>query len=156
MALPPVDPTRHRRQQRRRALIGWIGGVVILALVVVAGIAGGDDDNGDETSSIPVHVGGLFDITEDEFDQLHTGETEHAVLDELGKTGSPEDQTPIEIISLFPHHNDSVDCSYWLISDRDETAARLCFSRPGGILRQKLERDLAEVFEGESESSIRA
>lgn len=120
--------------------------------MVVAGIAG--DDDSEETSSIPAHVGGLFDITEDEFNQLHTGETEGAVLDELGKSGSPEGQTPNEIISLFPHHDDSVACSYWLISDRDETAARLCFSRPGGILRQKLERDLAHVFE--SESSVRA
>src|SRR4051812_23854015 len=155
MALPPVDPKRHRRQQRRRALIGWIGGLLFLALVVAAGIAGGDDD-GDETSAIPAHVGGLFDITSEQFEELHTGETEDAVLDELDKTGSPEGQTPIEIISLFPTHDDSVSCSYWLISDRDETAARLCFSRPGRILRQKLERDLSEIIESESESSIRA
>ena len=153
MALPPADPKRHRRQQRRRALIGWLGGVVIVALVVVAGIAGGDEE-GDGTSSVPAHVGGLFDITAEEFDQIHTGETEDAVLDELGKSGSPEGQTPIEIISLFPTHGDAVSCSYWLISDRDETAARLCFSRPGGILRQKLERDLSEIIE--SESSVRA
>ncbi len=155
MALPPGDPKRHRRQQRRRALIGWLGGVVIVALVIVAAIAGGDEE-GDETSSIQAHTSSLFDITSEQFDELHTGETEAAVLDELGKSGSPEGQTPIEIISLFPTHDDSVECSYWLISDADETAARLCFSRPGGILRQKLERDLSEVFEGESESSIRA
>jgi hypothetical protein len=155
MALPPADPKRHRRQQRRRALIGWLGGIVIVALVVVAGIAGGDDRD-DETSSVPAHVGGLFDMTADQFDELHTGETEDSVLDELGKSGSPEGQTPIEIISLFPTHDDSVSCSYWLISDRDETTARLCFSQPGGILRQKLERDLSEVIEGEGESSIRA
>ena len=155
MALPPADPVRHRRQQRRRALIGWIGGVLIIALVVVAGIAGGDRKD-DETSSVPAHVGGLFDITSEQFDELHTGETEGAVLDKLGKSGSPEGQTPTEIIALFPTHGDSVSCSYWLISDEEETAARLCFSRPGGILRQKLERDLSEVIEGESESSIRA
>ena len=153
MALPPADPKRHRRQQRRRALIGWVGGVVILALVVVAGIAG-DDGEGDETSSAPAHVGGLFDMTAEEFDDLHTGETEDDVLGDLGKPGSPEGQTPIEIISLFPNHDDSVACTYWLISDRDETTARLCFSSPGGILRQKLERDLADIIE--SESSIRA
>jgi hypothetical protein len=155
MALPPADPTRHRRQQRRRALIGWIGGLVIVALVIVAGIAGGDDQ-GDETSLVPAHVGGLFDMTADQFEALHTGETENAVYDQLGKPGSPEGQTPIEIISLFPTHDDSVSCTYWLVSDRDQTAARLCFSRPGAILRQKLERDLSEVIEGESESSIRA
>lgn len=153
MALPPADPKRHRRQQRRRALIGWLGGVVIVALVVVAGIAGGDDE-GDGTSSVPAHVGGLFDMTAEQFDGLHTGETEDAVLDQLGKSGSPEGQTPIEIIALFPTHGDSVSCTYWLISDRDETAARLCFSRPGGILRQKLERDVSDVIE--SESSVRA
>ena len=155
MALPPADPKRHRRQQLRRALIGWLGGVCVLALFVVAAIAGGDEE-GDETSSVPAHVGGLFDMTSEQFDRLHTGETEDAVLGELGKSGSPEGQTPIEIISLFPTHDDSVSCSYWLISDRDDTAARLCFSRPGGILRQKLERDLSEVTESESESSIRA
>jgi hypothetical protein len=155
MALPPADPARHRRQQRRRALIGWIGGVLIVGLVIVAAIAGGDNQD-DETSTVPAHVGGLFDITSAQFDELHTGEAEEAVLARLGKSGSPEGQTPIEIISLFPTHDDSVSCSYWLISDRDETAARLCFSRPGHILRQKLERDLSEVIEGESESSIRA
>jgi hypothetical protein len=152
MALPPADPKRHRRQQRRRALIGWLGGVVIVALVVFAGIAGGDEE-GDETSSIPAHVGGHFDITAEEFDELRTGETEDAVLGKLGKSGSPEGETPIEIISLFPTHDDSVSCSYWLISDREETAARLCFSQPGEILRQKLERDLPGITE--SESSIR-
>ncbi|MGD9735568.1 MAG: hypothetical protein AB7V58_08180 [Solirubrobacterales bacterium] len=155
MALPPADPARHRRQQRRRALIGWIGAALIVAGVVVAAIAGGGE-RGEETSSVPAHVGGLFDITSGQFDDLHTGETEDAVLDQLGKSGSPEGQTPIGIIALFPTHDDSVECSYWLISDAEETAARLCFSRPGAILRQKLERDLSEVIEGEGESSIRA
>ncbi|HYC82699.1 MAG TPA: hypothetical protein VEB65_12975, partial [Solirubrobacterales bacterium] len=96
MALPPADPKRHRRQQRRRALIGWLGGVVIVALVVVVGIAGGEDQ-GEGTSSVPAHAGGLFDMTTEQFDGIHTGETEDAVLDELGKSGSPEGQTPIEI-----------------------------------------------------------
>jgi len=156
MALPPADPARHRRQQRRRALIGWIGGAVVVALVVIAGIAGGERDDGEETTTITAHSSGLFDMTSEQFEHLHTGETEAAVLDELGKSGSPEGQTPIEIISLFPTHGDSVACTYWLISDAEETAARLCFSRPGEILRQKLERDLSEVIENEGESSIRA
>lgn len=154
MALPPADPARHRRRLRRRALIGWIGGLGAIALVVVAGILGGDDERG-EADSIPAHSAGLLDyhMSSEQFDHLRTGETESAVLEELGKVGLPESQTPIEIITLFPRHDDSVLCSYWQISD-SETAARLCFSRPGAILRQKLERDLAGVFE--SESSIRA
>lgn len=153
MALPPADPRRHRRQQLRRALIGWIGGAGVLALLILAGILGGDERTS-ESDPISAHAVGFFDMTSDEFDQLHTGETENAVLERLGKPGSPEGDTPIEIVSLFPSHDDSVSCSYWLISDADETAARLCFSRPGSILRQKLERQLSPHFE--SEDAIRA
>jgi hypothetical protein len=153
MALPPADPKRHRRQQLRRALIGWVGGVGVLALLIVAGILGGDDKR-EETGPIPAHSGSLFAMSSDEFDQLRTGETESAVLDQLGKGGLPESETPVPVIGLFPSHDDSVVCSYWQISDASETAARLCFSRPAGILRQKLERDLLGAFEGES--SVRA
>jgi hypothetical protein len=154
MALPPADPVRHRRQQLRRALIGWIAGGGLLALFVVAAILGGDGS--DESEPISAHAASLFDyhLSSDQFEGLRTGETETAVLEELGKVGLPEGETPIEVIELFPHHDDSVLCSYWEISDAGETAARLCFSRPDGILRQKLERDLSGLFEGES--AIRA
>ena len=154
MALPPADPARHRRQQLRRALIGWIGGAGLLALVIAAGILGGDDK--DDSEPLPAHSASLFDyhLSSEEFDSLRTGETEPAVLAKLGKVGLAESQTPIEIVALFPRHGDSVLCSYWQISDAAETAARLCFSRPAGILRQKLERDLSGLFE--DESAIRA
>lgn len=154
MALPPADPSRHRRQLRRRALIGWIGGVLVLALFVAGAIAGGDKDH--DSTVLEAHSASLFDyhMSSDQFESLHTGETQSDVLSELGKVGLPESETPVEIIALFPRHDDSVLCSYWELSDVAETAARLCFSRPEGILRQKLERDLSSIFEGES--AIRA
>jgi hypothetical protein len=154
MALPPADPKRHRRQQRRRALIGWIGGILVIALFVVGALVGGDDNN--DLEAIPAQSASLFDyhMSSDEFENLHTGETQRDVLDELGKFGLPESETPVEIVALFPRHDDSVLCSYWEISDVADSAARLCFSRPEGILRQKLERDTSRLFE--SESAIRA
>jgi hypothetical protein len=155
MALPPADPGRHRRQQLRRALIGWIGGGAILALFVVAGILGGDEEQ-EETGVIPAHSAGLFDyhMSSDQFDRLHTGESEKTVLAELGKVGLPESETKIVFIRIFPPHDESIVCSYWQISDAAYTVARLCFSREEGVLRQKLERDLSGAFEGES--SVRA
>jgi hypothetical protein len=150
MALPPSDPGRHRRRQLRRALIGWIGGFALLALFVLAVVLGGDEK--DEIITVPAHSGGFLDyhMTSSEFEGLHEGQEESAVLRDLGRVGLPESQTPIPIISLFPTHAESVVCSYWQITDVAETAARLCFSTPAGILRQKLERELEGGIEGES------
>lgn len=149
MALPPSDPKRHRRRQLRRALIGWLGGFAIIALIVVAAIAGGDEK--EEVVTVPVHSGGVLDfhMTTAEYQGLHEGEAQSSVLSELGRVGLPESQTPTPIITLFPSHDDHVTCSYWQIVDAPETAARLCFSTPGGVLEQKLERVLELGFEGE-------
>jgi len=149
MALPPSDPARHRRRQLRRALIGWIGGFAALALLVVAMIAGGKRE---EVVIVPAHSAGFFDfhMTSAEYDGLHEGDEESAVLHELGRIGLPESETPISIVALFPAHDDSLICSYWQIIDAPETAARLCFSRPAGRLEQKLERVLETGFEGEA------
>jgi hypothetical protein len=155
MALPPADPARHRRQLRRRALIGWLGGAAVLALLVLAIVLGGPEKRYVVTP-IPAHSAGLFDyhMTSAQLDGLHTGETEREVLAALGKLGLPESETKIVFIQLFPPHGDSLVCSYWQISDQAYEIARLCFSRPDGILRQKLERDVSGAF-GE-ESSVRA
>ena len=149
MALPPSDPVRHRRRQLRRALIGWIGGFAILALFVALVIAGGKEEH--EFVTIPAHSAGFLEyhMTSGEFEALDEGEVESAVLRDLGRIGLPESETPIPIISLFPHHDDTVVCSYWQIVDAPETAARLCFSTPDGELKQKLERVLEVGFEGE-------
>lgn len=155
MAVPPADPARHRRQLRRRALVGWLGGGAVFALFVLAVVLGGSEEQ-DAPAAIPVHSAGLFDyhMTSAQFEGLRTGETEGDVLATLGKVGLPESETKIVFIQLFPPHGESLVCSYWEISDSSYKIARLCFSRPEGILRQKLERDLAGVLEGES--SVRA
>jgi hypothetical protein len=155
MALPPADPKRHRRQQLRRALIGWLGGGVLIALFVVGAAVGGDSEReGEET--IPAHAAGFLDyhMTTPQYDVLHVGESEKAVLDELGKVGLPEGETKTSFIQLFPPHEEGVVCSYWEISDMSYTVARLCFSREAGVLRQKLRRDLSDSFE--NESAVRA
>lgn len=155
MALSPADPARHRRQLRRRALIGWLGGGAVFALLVLAVALGGAEKRY-EVTTIPAHSAGFFDyhMSSAQFEALHTGETEEEVLAALGKVGLPEGETKIVFIRLFPPHDESLVCSYWEISDAPFEIARLCFSRPGGILRQKLERDVSGVFEGES--SVRA
>jgi hypothetical protein len=155
MALPPADPKRHRRTLRRRALIGWLGGGAVLALLVVAAIFGGDD-NKEEVVTIPAHSAGLFDyhMSSDQYDSLDPGESENEVLEGLGKIGLPEDETELDLIRLFPPHDEGLVCSYWQISDADYTVARLCFSRAESVLRQKLERELSGPFGGES--SVRA
>jgi hypothetical protein len=152
MALPPADSVRHRRQQLRRALIGWIGGGVLIALIVLASIIGGDERH--ETVIVPAHSGGFLDyhMTSEEYEGLHEGDAQSSVLSELGRVGLPESETPIPIVTLFPRHEESVVCSYWQITDAPETAARLCFSTPDGVLRQKLERELEAGIEGESVS----
>src|SRR5262245_26799591 len=115
MALPPSDPKRHRRRQLRRALIGWIGGFAIIALIVAAAIAGGDDR--EEVVTIPAHSGGFLDyhMTTAEYEGLHEGEPQSAILNQLGRVGLPESQTPIPILQLFPNHDIDVICSYWQI-----------------------------------------
>ncbi|MBS1880277.1 MAG: hypothetical protein JST31_12240 [Actinobacteria bacterium] len=150
MALPPADPKRHRRALRRRALIGWIGGGALFALLVAAAVLGGDRRK--EVETIPAHAGGLLDyhMTAEEFDRLQPGESESEVLDQLGKIGLPEGETELPFIRLFPPHPEALICSYWEISDRAYTIARLCFSRGEGVLREKLERDLSGAFEGET------
>ncbi len=155
MALPPADPARHRRQLRRRALVGWLGGAAALALLVLAVALGGGDEH-DASGPVPAHSAGLFDyhMSSAQFDGLRTGETEDEVLEALGKVGLPEGETKVVFIRLFPPHDESIVCSYWEISDSAFEIGRLCFSRPGGILRQKLERDVSGVF-GE-ESGVRA
>lgn len=150
MALPPSDPKRHRRRQLRRALIGWLGGFAILAVIVASMIAAGNEKK--DVITVPAaHSGGFLDfhLTSDEYQGLHEGEEQSAVLAELGRIGLPESETPTPIISLFPSHDDDVVCSYWQIVDAPETAARLCFSTPDGVLEQKLERVLESGLEGE-------
>lgn len=149
MALPPSDPKRHRRRQLRRALIGWVGGFAILALFVIAAIAGGGEKR--EVITIRAHSGGFLDyhMTSAEYQDLRRGEPQSAVLSQLGRVGLPESETPIPIITLFPRHDEATICSYWQIVDAPETAARLCFSTPDGVLEQKLERVLESGFEGE-------
>lgn len=150
MALPPADPKRHRRALRRRALIGWIGGGALFALLVLAAILGGAEKK--QVVTVPAHSAGLFDyhMSSQQFDDLHTGESQSEVLDQLGKVGLPEDETRIPFIRLFPPHDEGLICSYWQISDSFYTVARLCFSREEGVLRQKLERELSGAIEGES------
>jgi hypothetical protein len=155
MALPPSDPKRHRRQQLRRALIGWIGGGAVLALFVLGAALGGRDHQ-DEPATIPAHSADLLDyhMTAGQFDSLKTGMSENDVVGQLGKIGLPEGETRLIFIELFPPHDGSLVCSYWQISDELATIARLCFSREGSALEQKLERDLSGGLEGEE--SVRA
>ncbi len=42
---------------------------------------------------------------------------------------------------LFPPHSDHVGCTYWYVTGRDGVLARLCFTSPDGLLKQKLLRD---------------
>jgi hypothetical protein len=135
-----VDATAqlYRRRQRRRATIAW-GTLGVVAGLIVLGIAFGGGDK----SSGPVPTIHLFtwEMSSAQYEQLHKGEDELAVLKQLGSTGIHEDEVEqIDLLHLFPPPPPGSSCSFWKLSDAPDHLVRLCFSEGEGVLLQKAVR----------------
>jgi hypothetical protein len=132
-----VDRDLYRRRQRRRAVIAWsVAGLVIAAIGL--GIAFGS--TGEKSTIAPTTSIHLFssEMTSEQFEGIHEGESESKVLIRLHSVGLQEDQIEnTELPSLFPVRPQRSTCSYWTLSDAPGHLVRLCFSDPQGVLLQK-------------------
>jgi hypothetical protein len=118
-----------------RFLLVIVGCVVVL---IVAGLLAGSilDSKGVHERANPLGK----DITSSQYDALKQGDAERDVVDGIHQSGLPESHVQAAYRQLFPAHSAAVSCSYWYVKDRDGVVARLCFTSPGGLLRQKLLR----------------
>jgi hypothetical protein len=131
-----VDRDLYRRRQRRRAIIAWsVAGLVIAAIAL--GAIFGTTEEKTTTLAPPIH---LFssEMTSEQFEGIHEGESESKVLIRLHSVGLQEDQVESsEVPDLFPTRPQHSTCSYWTLSDAPGHLVRLCFSDPEGVLLQK-------------------
>jgi hypothetical protein len=132
-----VDRDLYRRRQRRRAIIAWsFVGLVIAAIGL--GIAFGS--TGKKSTTVPTTSIHLFssEMTSEQFEGIHEGESESKVLIRLHSVGLQEDQLEnTELPGLFPVRPQHSTCSYWTLSDAPGHLVRLCFSDPQGVLLEK-------------------
>jgi hypothetical protein len=132
-----VDRELYRRRQRRRAIIAWSVAGLVVAAVALGLVFGTTEER--HTTSVP-HSFHLFasEMTFDQFEAIHKGESESKVLLRLHSVGLQEDEVQSsELPSLFPARPPGSTCSYWTLSDAPGHLVRLCFSDPEGVLLQK-------------------
>ena len=132
-----ADETLYRRRQRRRAIIAW-GTFGVIAALIALGIAFGDDGNKSD-SGPTIHLF-TYEMSSDQYKNLHKGEGELAVLKKLGSTGLHEDEVEEDSIRLFPPPPAGTNCNFWKLSDAPDHLVRLCFSKSQGVLLQKAVR----------------
>jgi hypothetical protein len=134
-----VDATTlYRRRQRRRAIIAWGTFVIVAALVAVGIVFGADDE-----TSAPQPQGRLFswEMSSAQYEQLHKGEGELAVIRQVGTTGIDEDEVQESgVLRMFPPPPGRSSCSFWKLSDAPDHLVRLCFGENDGALLQKAVR----------------
>lgn len=133
---PRVDSDLYRRRQRRRAIIAWSVAGLVVAAVALTAIFGGTE-GGEPGPTPPIH---LFssEMTSEQYEGIHRGESESEVLIRLRSVGLQEDQVESsELPGLFPVRPRHSTCSYWTLSDAPGHLVRLCFSDPQGVLLQK-------------------
>jgi len=118
-------------------MIAWSVAGLFVAGVALAVIFGSVERRVAVSSLPPIH---LFssEMTSEQFEEIHKGESETAVLTRLRSVGLQEDQLESsELPSLFPPQPRHSTCSYWTLSDAPGHLVRLCFSDPEGVLLQK-------------------
>jgi hypothetical protein len=131
--LPGVE--NYRRRQRRRAIIAW-SVASLLVIAIGSAIAFG----GESETSAPLPDVSLFsaEMSSAQYDQIHKGQDEQGVINQLGSVGVQEAEAKETGVSeLFPAPPDSSICSFWKLSDAPGHLVRLCFSDPQGVLVQK-------------------
>jgi hypothetical protein len=132
-----VDRDLYRRRQRRRAIIAWSVAGLAIAAIASAVIFGGTEGSTTVTGGQPFQ---LFssEMTSEQYEAIHQGESESKVLLRLQSAGLQEDQVESsELPGLFPARPQHSTCSYWTLSDAPGHLVRLCFSDPQGVLLQK-------------------
>ncbi len=140
----PPDRARelYRRRQRRRAVIGWSVGFLVVALLVLGAVLGGEE----EGSSTPTIRLFSWEMTSLQYEAIHKGESEKAVVRQLGGTGLREAEVQeTELLRLFPSPPPGSDCSFWKLSDAPDHLVRLCFRESDGLLVQKAVRAPGET-----------
>lgn len=139
----------YRRRQRRRAAIAWGTLGVVVALIVVGIVAGGDRDGSAPQTQIQLFT---WEMSSAQYEQLHKGEHEPAVLKRLGSTGIQEDEVEqIDLLRLFPPPPPGSTCNFWKLSDAPDHLVRLCFSDSEGVL---LEKSVRAPGEGGAETTL--
>ncbi|HKZ14016.1 MAG TPA: hypothetical protein VJL81_09255 [Solirubrobacterales bacterium] len=132
-----MDRDLYRRRQRRRAIIAWsVAGLVVVGIALGV-VFGGTESKVTTISRAPLH---LFssEMTSEQYEAIHEGESESKVLIRLRSVGLQEDQVESsEVPGLFPTRPRRSTCSYWTLSDAPGHLVRLCFSDPEGVLVQK-------------------
>jgi hypothetical protein len=132
-----VDRELYRRRQRRRAIIGWATFALLVAAIALAAILGGESERSSSTSTPSVDLFSA-EMTAEQYEAIHKGQAEAAVLTRLGNVGLQEDQVEeSELLGLFPVRPEHSICSYWTLSDAPGHLVRLCFSDPQAVLLQK-------------------
>ena len=106
-------------------------------LIALGLIAGSVLDSKGAHDSNPFNA----EMTLSQYDALKLGAAEQDVVDGLQQTGLPENRVQEKYTRLFPAHSDQVGCSYWYITGQGGELARLCFTSPDGLLKQKLRRE---------------
>jgi hypothetical protein len=139
----------YKRSQRRRAIIAWGTLGVIVGLILLGIALGGSDKNNDQGRTIHLFT---YEMSSSQYDQLHKGEGELAVLKEVGSTGLQEDEVEqVELLRLFPSPPGGATCNFWKLSDAPDHLVRLCFDESAGTLIQKAVRAPGE---GAPESTL--
>jgi hypothetical protein len=125
----------YRRRQRRRAIIAWSVASLLVILIGLA-VAFGDEGGGSSTSP-PISIFSS-EMSSSQYDQIHKGQREQQVINQLGSVGVQEAEAKETGVSeLFPAPPQSTICSFWKLSDAPGHLVRLCFSDPQGLLVQK-------------------
>jgi len=146
-----VDATAqlYRRRQRRRAIIAWGTFGVVAALIVLGVVFGGDDKGAGPRPQIHLFT---WEMSSAQYEQLHKGEDELAVLKQLGSTGIHEDEVEeADLLHLFPPPPRGASCNFWKLSDAPDHLVRLCFSEGEGVLLQK---EVRAPGEGGAETTL--
>ena len=117
-----------------RTLLVIVGAFVVL--IVAALVAGSVLDSKGAHDSNPFNA----ELTLSQYDALNLGAAEQDVVDRLQQTGLPENRVQEKYTRLFPPHSTRVGCSYWYVTGQGGELARLCFTSPDGLLKQKLRR----------------
>ncbi len=118
-----------------RPIVAIAGAFVLL--IAAALIAGSVLDSKGAHDSNPFNA----EMTLGQYDALKLGAAEQDVVDGLQQTGLPENRVQERYTRLFPPHPAQVGCSYWYVTGQGGELARLCFSSPDGLLKQKLRRE---------------